>query len=118
LTINFLQRAWADVINLAKMIERAQNGDRSVFKEIERVSHSLHGAGAMFGFPKISDLGGTIARMVEELVASAEAPGSAPEPAVLRQLLEFSKQLAQEVEAAWQTAPQSPAMFQGPVGAR
>lgn len=118
LTINFLQRAWADVINLAKMIERAQNGDRSVFKELERVSHSLHGAGAMFGFPKISDLGGMIARTVEGLVASAEAPGSPREPAVLRHLLEFSKQLAQEVEAAWQTAPQSAAMFQGPIGAR
>ena len=118
LTINFLQRAWTDVINLAKMLERAQNGNRSVFKEIERVSHSLHGAGAMFGFPKISDLGGTIARMVEGLVAGAEAPGSAREPAVLRQLLEFSKQLAQEVEVAWQTAPQSAAMFQDSVGAR
>jgi len=118
LTINFLQRAWTDVINLAKMLERAQNGNRSVFKEIERVSHSLHGAGAMFGFPKISDLGGTMARMVEGLVAGAEAPGSAREPAVLRQLLEFSKQLAQEVEVAWQTAPQSAAMFQDSVGAR
>jgi two-component system, OmpR family, response regulator len=118
LTINFLQRAWADVINLAKMIERAQNGDRSVFKEMERVSHSLHGAGAMFGFPKISDLGGTIARMVQGLVESAEAPSCARQPAVLQQLLEFSKQLAQEVEGAWQTAPQSAAMFQGPIGAR
>jgi chemotaxis protein histidine kinase CheA len=118
LTINFLQRAWTDVIHLAKMIERAQNGDRSVFKEIERLSHSLHGAGAMFGFPKISDLGGTMARMVEGLGASSEAPGSASEPAVLQQLLEFSKQLAQEVEAAWQTTPQTTAMFQGPIGAR
>jgi two-component system, OmpR family, response regulator len=118
LTVNFLQRAWADVINLANMIEHAQNGDRSVFTEIERVSHSLHGAGAMFGFPKISDLGGTMSRMAGRLVAGAEAPGSASEPAVLQQLLEFSKQLAQEVEAAWQTAPQSAAMFQGPIGAR
>jgi chemotaxis protein histidine kinase CheA len=118
LTVNFLQRAWTDVINLAKMIERAQNGDRSVFMEIERLSHSLHGAGAMFGFPKISDLGGTMARMAEGLVASAEAPGSARGPAVLRQLLEFSKELAQEVEAGWQTAPQSSAMFQGPTGAK
>jgi len=118
LTITFLQRARTDVINLANMIEHAQNGDRSVFEEIERVSHSLHGAGAMFGFPKISDLGGTMARLVGGLVASVEAPDPAREPAVLRQSLEFSQQLAQEVEAAWQTAPQSDAMFQGPIGAR
>jgi two-component system OmpR family response regulator len=117
LTSSFLQRAWADVINLAKMIEHAQHGDRSVFSEVERVSHSLHGAGAMFGFPKISEMGGKMARMVEGLVANA-GHDSADEPAVLRQLVEFSKQLAQEVETAWQVAPQSAAMFQGPVGAR
>jgi CheY-like chemotaxis protein len=118
LTISFLQRAWADVINLANMIERAQGGDRSVFREIERVSHSLHGAGAMFGFPKVSEMGGTMARIVEGLAGRAEAHSSACEPATLLQLLEFSKQLAQEVESAWQTAPQSAAMFQTPVGVR
>jgi two-component system, OmpR family, response regulator len=118
LTVSFLQRAWADVINLAKMVDQAQRGDRSVFPEIERVAHSLHGAGAMFGFPKISEVGGTMVRMVEGLVASAGAHASAGEPAVLQQLVESSKQLAQEVEAAWQAAPQSGAMFQGPTGAR
>jgi two-component system, OmpR family, response regulator len=118
LTASFLQRAWADVINLAKMIERAQNGDRSVLREIERVSHSLHGAGAMFGFPKMSEVGGTMARIVGALAASTEAHSSSCEPAALQQLLEFSKQLAQEVESAWQTAPQSAAMFQTPVGVR
>ena len=99
------------------MIEDAQNGDRSVFPEVERVSHSLHGAGAMFGFPKISEMGGKMARMAEGLMANA-GQDSAGEPAVLQQLVESSKQLAQEVEAAWQVAPESAAMFQGPVGAR
>jgi two-component system, OmpR family, response regulator len=116
LTSSFLQRAWTDVINLAKMIEHAQKGDRSVFPEVERVSHSLHGAGAMFGFPKISEVGGKIARMVEGLANAGH--DSTGEAAVLQQLVESSKQLAQEVEAAWQVAPQSAAMFQGPVGAR
>jgi two-component system OmpR family response regulator len=118
LTVSFLQRAWSDVINLAKLIERAKHGDRSVMKEIERVSHSLYGAGAMFGFPKISEVGGTMAGMVKGLVGSAEAQRSAGGPDELQQLSEFSKQLAQEVEAAWQTAPQSAAMFQGPVRPR
>jgi two-component system, OmpR family, response regulator len=117
LTSSFLQRAWADVINLAKMIEQAQNGDRSVLPEVERVSHSLHGAGAMFGFPKISEMGGRIARTVERLAANAGCD-TAGESAVLQQLAESSKQLAQEVEASWQVAPQSAAMFQGPIGAR
>jgi two-component system OmpR family response regulator len=118
LTVSFLQRAWADVISLAKMIERAQTGDRSVLNEIERVSHSLHGAGAMFGFPKISAVGGTMARLVEGLQISAAMHSSACEPAAVQKLAELSKQLAQEVEAAWQTAPQATAMFQAPDGVK
>ena len=118
LTVSFLQRAWADVINLAKMIERAQAADRSVFPEIERICHSIHGAGAMFGFPRISEVGGAMDRMVAAATASAALHGSESESATLQQLLEANKQLAQEVEAAWQTAPQSAAMFQGPGGAK
>jgi CheY-like chemotaxis protein len=114
LTINFLRRASADIINLAKMIAQAQDGERSVFKEIERVSHSIHGAGAMFGFPRMSDVSGTMTRIAEQLTASA-----APVRAVLlQQLLESSKQLAREVDGAWQTAPQGGAMFQGPAAAK
>jgi CheY-like chemotaxis protein len=112
LTASFLQRARSDVTNLAKLIPLAQNGDQSVFKEIERVAHSIHGAGAMFGFPDVSDAGGAIARTVEGLMEGNAVRGLACEPAELLHLLELSKQLAQHVEAAWQTAPQSTAMFQ------
>jgi two-component system, OmpR family, response regulator len=117
LTVSFLQRAWADVITLANMIERAQAGDRSVLPELERICHSIHGAGAMFGFPKISEEGGRMARMIAAVTASAASHGTGGESALLQQLLGASKQLAQEVEAAWQTAPQSAAMFQGSGGA-
>jgi two-component system, OmpR family, response regulator len=113
LTVSFLQRAWTDVINLAKMIERAQAGDRSVFPEIERICHSIHGAGAMFGFPGISDAAGAMVRMVAAFMASSELRGAASD-SVAPRLLQASKELAQEVEEAWQTSPQSAAMFQGP----
>jgi two-component system OmpR family response regulator len=118
LTASFLQRVWTDVINLAKMIERGQAGDRSVFPEIERICHSIHGAGAMFGFPKISTEGGAMSRMIATITAGTESCSSVGETATLQQLSDASKQLAQEVEAAWQIAPQSGAMFQGPGGAK
>jgi two-component system, OmpR family, response regulator len=114
LTVCFLERAWTDVINLAKMIERAQAGDRSVFSEIERICHSIHGAGAMFGFPKISEQGGAMARLMAAVKVGIEPCGSESESSALLQLSNISKRLAQEVETAWQTAPQSAAMFQGP----
>ena len=113
LTASFLQRAWSDVINLAKMLERARAGDRSVYPEIEHICHSIHGAGAMFGFPKISEEGGAMARMISAVAEDPEPCSSAIESSKLQQLLEISKRLAQEVEAAWQTAPQV-AMFQSP----
>jgi two-component system OmpR family response regulator len=114
LTLSFLRRAREDGINLATMIRRAQAGDRSVFTEIERVAHSIQGAGAMFGFPNLSTLGGTIAGTVQGLLASHTAPDSSYEIATLQRLLELSQQLAQDVEAASHVAPQSNAMFQGP----
>jgi hypothetical protein len=72
----------------------------------------------MFGFPKISEVGGAIERKVMGLVGSAETEGSACEPTVLQQLLDLSKQLVQEVEAAWQAAPQSAAVLQASFGTR
>ena len=113
LTVSFLQRAWADVINLAKMIERAQAADQSALPDIERICHSIHGAGAMFGFPMISEVAGTMAGMVAAITTSAASGSSVSESATLQRLLEANKQLAQEVEAGWQTAPQSGGMFQG-----
>jgi two-component system, OmpR family, response regulator len=118
LTISFLHRARADGINLANMIERAQNGDRSLFKEMERIAHSLHGAGAMFGFPQVSAVGGALARTVEGLMAGHAARASVSESTALQQLTELGQQLKQHVEAAWKTAPQSTAMFQGTPAAK
>ena len=99
LTASFLRRARADVTNLARLIGLAHAGDRSVFKEIERIAHSIHGAAAMFGFPDVSATGSAMARACQS---------GAP-----HQLFELNQQLARHVEAAWQTAPQSGAMFQG-----
>jgi two-component system, OmpR family, response regulator len=118
LTTSFLQRAWADVINLAKMLERAQAGDRSVLPEIERICHSIYGAGAMFGFPKVSEVAGAMTRVIAPVTAGGGLQLSASESATLHRLLETCKQLAQEIEAAWQTAPQSAALFQGSVGTK
>jgi two-component system, OmpR family, response regulator len=114
LTGSFLRRARADALNLAKLVGLAHAGDRSVFEEIVHISHSIHGAAAMFGFSDVSALGGTIARTAEGLKAGSAEQSSAGN---LLQLSEYSAQLSQHVEAAWQTTPQSAAMFQGAGGA-
>jgi two-component system OmpR family response regulator len=118
LTIGFLERAGADAIYLSSMIELAKDGDHLVFKEVERVAHSIHGAGAMFGFPKLSEVGAAIARIAAGLGASTRDQPAAHEQRMLQQLSELSNQLTRDVEAARQTAPDNTAMFQGPLMAR
>jgi two-component system OmpR family response regulator len=100
LTGSFLQRTRNDVIRLEAIIEIARDGDLSVLIEAERIAHSIHGAGGMFGFPDISAAGGAIERLAGEITASAVAPASTDETALLAQMLDCTAQLAQQFDAA------------------
>jgi CheY-like chemotaxis protein len=112
LTDNFLRRTRDDAVRLRAIIERAGHEDRSVLKEAERIAHSIHGAGAMFGFPEVSAVGGAIERLVEGIMAGTAALHSTDESAVLRQLLDCTAQLAYQIEAAGPPTRSSAGMFQ------
>jgi DNA-binding response OmpR family regulator len=99
LALHFLERARGEVVRLRKLTASARRGDQSVLEEIERVAHSVHGAGAIFGFPSVSASGGDIERLVEELMTSGIASDHSAEP-LEAQLLRYTERLAQEVEAA------------------
>jgi two-component system, OmpR family, response regulator len=109
----FLRRTRNDVTRLRAFIECARDGDRSALEEAGRVCHSIHGAGAMFGFPEVGAAGGAIERLVEEVMASSAAPGSDAGSAALQQLSDCTEQLAQALRAARQTAPGSAGMLEG-----
>lgn len=109
LSDSFLQRARLDVERLLELIERARQGELAAFAEVERVGHSLHGAGAMFGFPKVSESGEAIERLAERLPASATGPG---EPRELQPLLDCIAQLSQDLDAATDALPADVGMFQ------
>jgi two-component system, OmpR family, response regulator len=118
LTDSFLERTRSDVVHLRAIIERARHENRFVFEEVQRIAHSIHGAGAMFGFPEVSATGGAIERLVEDVMADTAALGSACEPAVLQQFLDFTYQLAHAVDASAHSAPSGAGMFHGPGGGR
>jgi two-component system, OmpR family, response regulator len=111
LTASFLRRARADVTNLSALIWLAKDGDRSMFLEIERIAHSIHGAAAMFGFSDVSATGEQIARAAGGMKHGDHVNRSTCDPAERMQLLAFCRQLDLNVEAAWLTPPQC-AMFQ------
>jgi two-component system, OmpR family, response regulator len=114
LTDGFLQRTRGDVIRLRAIIERARQSDRSVLKDAQHIAHSIHGAGAMFGFPEVSAAGGAIERLVEGIMASAVAPGSTGDQTVLQQLSECMAQLAVKVASAGQPPRSNAEMIQVP----
>ena len=78
---------------LRGMLEKIRAGDLSSLQELERIAHSLHGAAAMFGFPKVSAFGGSIERLAERLTSTK----SSFRRALLQQLADSTDQLAREL---------------------
>jgi two-component system OmpR family response regulator len=103
LTNSFLVRTRGDVVRLRQMVERAQQGETSALREIGRLTHTIHGAGAMFGYPGLSAAAGAMEAWADEATANLSVPGSTFEPAALEPLVEFMQRLAQETEAAART---------------
>jgi CheY-like chemotaxis protein len=108
----FLERTGSDVVRLRAIIVRARHEDRSVLEEAQRIGHSIRGAGAMFGFPEVSAVGGAIERLVEGIMASTAASSSAGESPELQQLSDCTAQLAHEIEAAGPPTRGSAEMFE------
>jgi two-component system, OmpR family, response regulator len=111
LAAGFLERTKGDVARLRNLTECARRGDRSVFKEIERVGHSIHGAGAMFGFPSVSAAGDAIEHWAAECMASSVALRPTDEFSAL-QLLQLTEQLAQNLAAAGSAMPSGGGLLQ------
>jgi two-component system OmpR family response regulator len=104
LALRFLERARGEVVRLRELTASARPGDQAALGEIERLAHSIHGAGAIFGFPSISALGGDVERLVEALMTGGIAFDPAVEPLDL-QLLRCTERLVHEVEAAVASGP-------------
>jgi two-component system, OmpR family, response regulator len=102
---SFLERTRGDVLRLGHMVERARQGETSILQEIGRLTHSIHGAGAMFGYPGVSAAAGSMEAWVGEATANISVPGSTIDGAWLDPLSEFMQRLAQETDAAGRTAP-------------
>ena len=77
LTAAFLQRVSRDLLVLQRWMAPGHPTDRSRLPEMERLAHSINGAGAMFGFPGLS----SAAAEVEHLLSDASASCS-EEPAL------------------------------------
>jgi two-component system OmpR family response regulator len=89
----FLERTRLDVDRLREIIAGAYQGDRSFLAEAKHVAHSIHGAGAMFGFADVSAAGGSIERLIGHLETGASSPGVPCSTALLQELTDLTEQL-------------------------
>ena len=102
LSVQFLDRTCGQVGQLELLVERIGRGELPALLELRAVSHKIHGSGAMFGFPDISEPAGEIERASDQLLArdaKLEHPAGAGTE-FLQLVTSAIRRLAREVETA------------------
>jgi HPt (histidine-containing phosphotransfer) domain-containing protein len=68
----YLDRASREIEQLKTLVEKAAGGDLGVVKEIETLSHRMHGSGAMLHFDEISNSAAELERMSAEFGSAGQ----------------------------------------------
>jgi len=103
----FLRRTHAEATVLGDLFERIQAGDMTVLPQLEAMAHKIHGSGAMFGFPTISECAGEIEHLAEHLM-TAEGAADVHTGNTLQRLKDCISQLAQAADVNSLLAAGSP----------
>lgn len=72
LAARFLDRMGREMIQLRTLIDNAASGNLDVVREIETLTHRMHGSGAMLNFEEISDRAGELERMAVEFASTGK----------------------------------------------
>jgi len=113
LSSSFLQRTRYDVVRLRAIVDQASNRGRSAIGEAQRIAHAIHGAAALFGFPRVSATGGAIERLCESMTSNTAAACPSQHSAALQQLIALSDQLNKDLDACDPSALITSGIFQG-----
>lgn len=103
----FLERTRLDVDRLREIISEAHRGGRLFLAKAKQVAHSIHGAGAMFGFAEISAVGGLIEQLIGDLDTTAPCPEVPCDAALLRELAALTEQLGRLADGSKGVVPSS-----------
>jgi hypothetical protein len=68
----YLDRVSREIEQLKTMVDGAASGDLAVVKEIEALTHRMHGSGAMLQFDEISGTAGELERMSAEFASTGK----------------------------------------------
>ena len=68
----YLDRVSREIEHLKTLVDSAASGDLTVVKEIEVLTHRMHGSGAMLHFDEISDPAGELEHMCAEFASTGK----------------------------------------------
>ncbi|MBL8269437.1 Hpt domain-containing protein [Steroidobacter sp.] len=68
----YLDRVSKEIVQLRSLVDFAASGDLNVVREVEALTHRMHGSGAMLHFDEISNLAGEMERMAAGFVAAGQ----------------------------------------------
>ncbi|MET0535735.1 MAG: Hpt domain-containing protein [Steroidobacter sp.] len=68
----YLDRVAREIVQLKALVDSAASGDLAVVREIEAMTHRMHGSGAMLHFEEISSPAGELERMSGDFVSSGQ----------------------------------------------
>lgn len=69
LAVKFAQRTQGELVSMRELVEQSRQGDAEALRNLELLSHKIHGTGATFGLTGISNAAGEIELLVSEAVA-------------------------------------------------
>jgi HPt (histidine-containing phosphotransfer) domain-containing protein len=68
----YLDRVSREIEQLKTLVDNAAGGDLAVVKEIEALTHRMHGSGAMLHFDEISGTAGELERLSADFASSGQ----------------------------------------------
>ena len=95
----YLERVSREITHLEQLVQSAASGDLEVVREIERLTHRMHGSGAMLQFDEISRLAGELERMSGEFGSSGHVDQPRMVPVLQRLQAAIVKACAQRASA-------------------
>jgi HPt (histidine-containing phosphotransfer) domain-containing protein len=100
----YLDRVAREIEQLETLVDNAASGDLAVLKEIETLTHRMHGSGAMLHFDEISGSAGELERMSAEFADSGQVDQPRMIPVLQRLQAAIAKACANRA-AAQSTRP-------------
>lgn len=96
----YLDRVSKEIEHLETLVGNAASGDLGIVREIETLTHRMHGSGAMLHFDEISRAAGELERMSADFASTGQVDHPRMVPVLQRLQAAIAKACAQRAAAS------------------